>query len=123
MTKFIAFLAAMILGTVPISMSYNAGSDVYIMMENLENELYYDDVITLRCYIDGINEPYSIVWQYMDPKDETGEWRTLDCNSDVYEFVLTPENADYSYRVQVVCEDAYYTADNLATRTDIFKHN
>lgn len=60
------------------------------------------DPITLRCIAIGIRRPYDIQWQY---SEDAEEWFDLPCNEEVYEFILTPINANLFYRVCIYQRD------------------
>lgn len=111
MIKAFAFLFVLSIGVLPLSTSYNDGTNIYIRMEN-EGMLHYKDTIVLLCCAEGIDEPYVIYWQYMDPNEEIPEWRSLNYSGGKYEFILTPENVDYYYRVIVVRGDDQFNAQS-----------
>ena len=54
--------------------------------------------VSLRCIVDGMEEPYHIQWQHSYDKEE---WADVSCEEEVYEFILTEENAGTYYRVIV----------------------
>ena len=86
-------------------------------MEEPEGTIKYNDVVKLRCVVDGADRPYFIQWQYMKDTNEDSKlplWENIDCVGEVYEYVLTEENIDYYYRVVLS-----FNNDEKATKTDL----
>jgi len=108
--KIITFLIALGIGMVPLASSSNNDVNVYIDFEDPDCILHYYEPVKLRCIVEGIDENYFVQWQYFDENAQNGImpiWENVDCNGEVYEFVLTPENENYYYRVVVMCGDDY----------------
>ena len=106
--KIIAFLVAVGIGLIPLASWSNNDANVYIRFDDPECVLRYGEPVRIRCVVDGVYEPYTIRWQYFDNQEQDGiapVWIDIDCTDDVYEFILTPENEEYYYRVVVTCRD------------------
>ena len=110
------FLLILALGIVPLTVSYNDGVSINIEIIEPDGIIHYGDTVKLRCNVGGIRVPYTIAWQYMTG-DENASWESLNCSDEIYEFVLTPENEDYYYRVLILCDDDQFVV--AATDTDI----
>ena len=73
---------------------------VAIELDTPVSELRIGETVTLRCVVEGLDNPYFIQWQYS--KDKEG-WFDIPCYDELYEFILTEENGKLYYRV-CVCQ-------------------
>lgn len=71
---------------------------VRIVIDTPGNAIAYGEVIELRCVVNGVEDGYTIQWQY---SADLKEWIDIDCHDDVYSYTLMPDNADYYYRVVI----------------------
>lgn len=115
------FFIAVSFGIVPLSVSFNDNVGIRIEIAEPSGMLHFGDTVKLKCYISGISEPYFIQWQYMSAPDgdlfeseihKLPLWENAGSSDDIYEYVLTPENVGYLYRVVVCCPDRTYAASS-----------
>lgn len=96
---FIGIAAAAPAPATPTDFPMDDGSvSVCVELDTPMEEIQYGNTITLRCVVDGMEEPYFIQWQCSEDKEE---WVDVPCHTDLYEFVLTEETAGIYYRVIV----------------------
>ena len=68
-----------------------------------EGAVYFGDRVTLRANIRDVNTAFQIRWE-VNCQDNNG-WRAIsDEQGSEYEFVVTPDNVNYEYRVVLVAE-------------------
>lgn len=66
------------------------------------NAAEFGNRVTLIASVRGISQPYTLQWQYNDGNS----WRDIaDAHDGTYEYVLSPENTGYAYRVLVSAQD------------------
>ena len=111
-----AFIVIIALGIAPLTISRNDSAGVHIEIVEPDGMIHYGDKVRLRCDVKGIRVPYTIAWQYME-NDKDALWQSLDCTDEIYEFILTPENENYYYRVLIMCDDEHFVV--AATDTDL----
>ena len=75
---------------------------IYIDMANMDTLHYGDEIVLTAILVDFDPEDKLIfIWQYSD--DEGDTWYTMIDQADqIYKFILTKDNVDRLYRVQVL---------------------
>ena len=120
--RIFVFIILVAFGIVPISLSYDDGVGVHIDIIEPEGELHFNEPVRLKCFVDGLDDPYTIRWQCLKVGFEDDnfieQWEDIDCDEDEYEFILTPENINYYYRVLVLCINKEFTLDGTVASTD-----
>ena len=61
--RIFAFIILIAFGIVPLSLSYDDGIGVHIEIIEPEGELHFNEPVRLKCFVDGLNDPYTIRWQ------------------------------------------------------------
>lgn len=114
------FMLLFAFGIAPISVSHNDDVSIHIGIVEPEGTLRFGEPVKLKCYVDGLNEPYTVHWQHIKAIDDNVPlWEDIGCTEDTYEFILTEENANEYYRVLVVCKEVEYTAASTPEGADM----
>lgn len=82
---------------------YEDGVVVCVELDTPLDEIQYGNTIMLRCIVYGINKPYTIQWQH---SIDLETWDDIQCNDDVYEFVMDETTAGTYYRVVIIRSDS-----------------
>lgn len=121
--RIFIFIILVAFGVVPVSMSYDDGVGIHIEIIEPDGDLQFDEPVKLKCFVDGIDEPYTIRWQFLkvDSADDrvSDQWEDIDCSEDTYEFILTQESINYCYRVLVICNSREFSSGGTVTPTDL----